>query len=174
MSVNLYTYGTVKGVWRRIGWLNAGRMNFDGSTQPTLEQVEIALDQVASIIHARLTGAGYPASLKTDITTNAPRVSSWLERMNEDGAASDLLMTNPMAMDPDSAVNPGKHWEKRFSEGLKLIDGPFLSDLGLARTNASSECLRSGSLENTDGETKLPIFTREMFDYPGSRSLTED
>lgn len=174
MSVDSYTYGTVKGVFRRVGWLNAGRKNFDGTTQPTLEQVELTLDQVASRIHSALASAGYPVSSKADLTTASARAAAWLGTLNDDGAAADVLMTNPMAMDPESAMNPGKYWGNKFDAEMKLIAGSFLATLGLERTSASSAQLRSGSYQNTDGEDKLPIFTREMFDYPGSRSLTED
>ncbi len=175
MSVSDYTYGTVAGVHRRIGWINASRQMFDGETQPTLADVESTLDQVASRIHAALVQAGYPANTYTAVNTASARAALWLRALNEDGAAADLLMTFPMAGDPESGMkNTIAHWKKSFEGGLALIAGNFLDSMGLSRTIALSDQLRSGSYKTEDGETKLPVFTRDVFDYPSSRTLAED
>ena len=175
MSVSDYCYGTVAGVHRRIGWLNASRQMFDGETQPTLADVESTLDQVAARIHAALMQAGYPASTYTAVNTLSARASLWLRALNEDGAAADLLMTFPLAGDPESGMkNTISHWEKLFKNGLELIAGNFLDSMGISRTAAMSDQLRSGSYKTEDGATKLPVFARDTFDYPSSRSLSED
>lgn len=172
MSVKDTTYGTVAGIQVRVGWMVSSR-TFSGSTTPNTTQVEGILDQIASEIHAKLAEAGYPISTKAVVTAAAPRAADWLEQLNEDGASALLLMTNPVAGDPEEDKDPSGYWKSRYKEGLKMIKGTFLSFLGLSRDREMSDHLVSGSYKNTDGEKKLPIFTRNVFDYPSSRTLTE-
>lgn len=172
MTVDTYTYGTVDGVHRRIGWL-VGRAPFDGSTQPALSEVEAALDGIASEIHAKLMETGYPVNTKSSVNNTSAQLANWLERINEDGAAADVLMTFPSATDPDSAVNPQKYYSKRYEAGLNMIASKAIDRFGLSREETLSEGLESGSYKNSDGAVKKPLFTRDMTDYPGSRSLTE-
>lgn len=173
MTVDTYTYGTVAGVHRRIGWIVASRAPFDGTTQPALSEVEAALDGIASNIHAKLIEAGYPVNTKASVTTTSARLAKWLENINEDGAAADLLMTFPSATDPDSANNPPKYFSKRYEAGLSMIAGKTLDRFGLSREETLSEGLESGSYKTSDGDVKKPLFSRSMMDYPSSRSLTE-
>jgi hypothetical protein len=175
MALNSYTYGTVLGVHRRIGWLNANRTYFDGSTNPTIEQVELTLDQVATEIHANLAKAGYPVSTKATLESSSPFSAKWLALLNEDGAAAFILMSNPLAYDPESAgQNPAKFWQSRYTNGLALLASGFLDDLDLPKTESESSLLYSGSSQDEDGYEKNPLFYRGQFDYPSSRSLTEE
>ncbi len=171
--MNAYTYGTVKGVHRRMGWVVPGRRMFDGETVPTIEDVELTLDQSASEIHMRLSRAGYPVNTAATLATESPRAAAWLAALNEDGASAYLLGTMPQAFDPESAgVNPYKVCQKRFETGLTLIDTQALDSLDLSKDESESDQLWSGSSQDDDGYTKNPLFSRGMFDLPGSRSLT--
>ena len=74
---------------------------------------------------------------------------------------------------PDAPPSRGNWFQKRFEDGLKqIISGNFLAVMGLTRTGRY-ELVFAGSQEDEDGNTKLPLFTRGMDDYPGSRNLTE-
>lgn len=174
MSVNSYTYGTVKGVHRRIGWVVPNRQMFDGESTPTMEDVEATLDQAASEIHMRLARAGYPVNTAATLASDSPRTSVWLAALNEDGATVSILGTLPQAFDPEQAgVNPYKSCKDRWDAGLKLIDSSALDELDLYKAESESDQLYSGSTQDDDGNTKLALFTRGQFDYPGSRALTD-
>src|SRR5574343_719867 len=169
MSVNAYTYGTLKGVHRRIGWLCPSRRMFDGETTPTAQDVELSLDQTASEIHMRLSRAGYPVNTAATLATDSPRAAAWLAALNEDGASAFILGTMPNAFDPETAgVNPYKACQSRFENGLKLIDTQALDALDLSKEVSEGNQLYSGSSQDDDGYTKNPLFKRDMFDYEGS------
>lgn len=174
VTVNEYTYGTVDGMHRRIGWLTEGKTYFDGDTDPTLEEVVATLDDIASDIHINLAGAGYPVNTNAALTSGSPRVQRWLQTLNEDGAAAFLGQQNPIAGNPENGENnPVAYWKARFKAGLKLIAEGGLDSLGLDRGTTNASLLFSGSSQDENGNDKLPIFKRNTFDYPGSRSLTD-
>ena len=174
MSVNSYTYGTVKGVHRRIGWIVPNRQMFDGESVPTAEDVEQTLDQAASEIHMRLARAGYPVNTAATLSADSPRAYAWLQALNEDGAGATLLGSLPQAFDPDtSGPNAYKVLQGKWDNGLKLIDSRALDQLDLYKSDTDASEIYSGSLQDDEGYDKLPFFKRGMFDFPGSRSLTE-
>lgn len=175
MALNSYTYGTVAGVHRRVGWLTKGRAFFAGDTLPTLEEVEGALDNIAAEIHTYMATSSYPIETNATLTTTYPRVQAWLKMLNEDGAAAVLCMINPIAGNPDESQqsNPGTFWNKKYTKGLELIAKDGISKLGLDKSTTNASMLFSGSSEDSSGNTKKPIFTRAMSDYPASRDLTE-
>lgn len=174
MAVNSYSYGTVDGVYRRVGWLTEGRAYFAGDTRPSLEEVEQTLDNIASEIHMNLATAGYPVNTNAALTTDSARVQGWLKALNEDGAAAALCQMNPIAGNPESGENnPSAFWSSKYKNGLKLITQGGLDALGLSRTTTNADMIYSGSSEDDDGNEKLPIFTRGMTDFPSSRDLTE-
>ena len=168
MTVSSYCYGTVAGVQQKVGWVVPSR-TFSASTVPTTTEVENILDQIAAEIHAKLTEAGYPVSTAAAVLAAAPRVSDWLEMLNEAGACAEIVMSFAIAGDSQSGADyPASYWRKRYQDGLKMIPGRFLNDLGLTRTSELSEHLVSGSTYDTDGNEKLPLFKRKMWQVPGS------
>ncbi len=170
MAEDAYTYGVVAGVELRAGWAVASR-TFGASTIPTTTQVEGVLDQVASRIHMKLAQLGYPLKTKTDLTTVSAILARWLAALNEDGAAAEILMTYATARDPETGENhPASHYTRLYSEGMKMIGGSFLSDLGLTKDRESSRQLIGTSVKDVDGNYKYPTFKRTMLDYPGARS----
>ena len=174
MSVDSYTYGTVEGVHRRVGWVMNNRGPFDGTSQPALSEVEAILDDVASQVHAALSNAGYPVNTKAAMTTVSAQLAAWLARINDDGAAADILMTFPLALGEQGSVSPAKYYADKFKAGLKEIEGRTIDRFGLSLSESLSSLLQSGSYKDTDGNVKKPLFTRDMTDYPGSRDLTEE
>ena len=168
MAVSTYTYGTVALVHDKIGWIVPGRAAFSASTVPSDSEVEAVLDAIANEIHAALLENGYPADLKTTVTTNAPRAVGWLERLNVAGACADILQSFGIANDPESGYNPGKYWASIYENGKKLIQGAFLDRMGLTRSYAKSGMLVSTSYQDEDGNSKEPFFKRRMWEVPGS------
>ena len=175
MVVNVYSYGTVALVHDRIGWVIPARAVFSASTIPSESEVEVTLDSVANEIHAALLENGYPAELKTTITTNAPRAVGWLERLNVAGACAEILQMFPVANDEESGNSPEKVWRKIYENGLKLIRGAFLARMGLSRSYALSELLVSTATLDTDDNEKLPFFKKRMWEVPGTNAdVSED
>ncbi len=173
MAVDSYTYGTLAGLQVKAGWVVPDR-TFSDSTTPSTTEVEGILDKIGSEIHMKLAEAGYPVDTKADVTTNAPRAVTWLEQLNEVGAACDIIQTYAIAGDPESGNRPSVHWCKRYQDGLKMIRGGALDFLGMSRDRDLSSNLVGTWYKNTDGVVKKPIFKRDTFDYPSSRSLTKE
>ena len=174
MAVGAYSYGTVAGVQQKVGWVVPAR-TFSASTVPTTTEVENIIDQIAAEIHAKLVDAGYPATTAALVLSGAPRVAKWLEMLNEAGACAEIVMSFAIAGDSQSGADyPASYWKNRYKDGLKMIAGRFLSDLGLTRTNALSAHLVSGSTYDEDGNLKHALFTRKMFEVPGETVFDED
>ena len=173
MAVGSYSYGTVAGVQQKVGWVVPAR-TFGASTVPTTIEVENIIDQIAAEIHAKLVDAGYPVNTAAAVLVSAPRVSKWLEMLNEAGACAEIVMSFAIAGDPESSSNPSSYWKRRYEEGKKMIAGRFLNDLGLTRTNALSSHLVSTSTLDEDGNEKHALFTRKMFEVPGETVFDED
>lgn len=176
MAVGANTYGTVARVEALVGDVVASR-TFGTGTIPTLVQVELLLDDVAAELHAALAEGGWPIQTLANLTINAPRAVNWLALLNVYGACALVLQSLPYEAQasalPDAPPSRGNWFRKRFEDGIERIrTGNFLASMGLTRTGRL-EKIYAGSQENADGETKLPLFTRGMDDYPGSRSLTE-
>jgi hypothetical protein len=164
MAVGSYTYGTVAGVTRKIGWTVPSR-TFTGSTVPTTTEVELTLDQIAADILVHLTNAGYPIKTKTEMTALAARVCEWLGDLNEMGASATLLMGFVISNDSRTGSNsPEKFWRDHYEAGLKMIDGGSITNLGLSKGSEMSDLLVCTSLLDEDGNEKYPLFTRDMFE----------
>ena len=173
MAVDSYTYGTETGVEAIVGWVVPARA-FTTTSVPTTAQVETMLDQVASRIHAKMAEVGYTIATKSDITSDAPRAINWLIQLNEAGAAAMILQSFATAGDPEDASTPAGYWNKIFEDGLKMISGRWLSDLGLTKGTDLSDLLVGTSVKDTDGYDKKPLFKRTQFDVPSSRQLTSE
>jgi len=164
MSLKATTYGTVAGVEARVGHMVENR-RFLETTTPSLEQVEKWLDQVGDEINGRLALKGYPVPA-VDLTWRG-----LLERINEDGAAVYAAQSHPYEADPDNpGQSPASFYKKQYEAGLKLLDTQMGTAMGEpAQAGVLPVCT---SYQTSDGERKLPLFTRGMSDFPGSRELT--
>ena len=170
MSVGAYTYGTVARVEALVGDVVASRA-FAAGTTPTLTQVEAFLDDIAAQIVAELSGARYTVETATALATNQPRVHEFLRAINSYGAAALVLQTSPAVAfmggeEGEGGDRPTQLW-REYQRGLKMIRDGRLS---AARSTIQ---VYAGSQEDEDGNTKKPIFTRDVTDYPSTWSLTE-
>jgi len=171
MAVGANSYGSVARIEGLIGDLVASR-TFSATTIPTTTEVEAFIDDIAAQINVALEQAGYTVPVAT--ATNAA-AHAYLVSVNSMGAAALILATQPA----EAYVEPGdespaqgrrQYYQSRLREAIKLIGEqklPAARDTGLAAR------IFAGSQEDADGNTKKPIFTRAMSDYPGSRTLTE-
>lgn len=170
MALSANTYGTVARVQALVGDIVSGRI-FTTGTIPTLAQVEVILDDIASEINVELEGARYTLETAADFATNQPRVSDFLITLNTRGAAAEVLSTLPnQAVAPaieGDALDRATFYHRRYLSGLKRIREKQL--------NATRSALRvkAGGATDSLGNTTKPIFTRDLTDFPGTRSLTE-
>ena len=171
MAVGANTYGSVEGVERLVGDAVEGR-SFSGSTVPTTTQVEAELDAVASDLNRELEAAGYTVPVDS---SDYPTAYEFLTAANNYGAAARVL-----GIMPTGSYNPGieemgpnraQMYEHHLKHALKMITK---GKLKAGRDLSPFEWVSTGSRLDDDGYVKQPLFTRDMTDYPGVRSLSED
>ena len=172
MATGDYTYGTVTRLEALVGDLVTSR-TFSGSTVPTTTEAEAILDDIAAEINAELEASRYTLETASDLATNQPRISEFLIAVNSWGAAAVVLSTHPSASyAPGNEVEGpidgrANAYRARYNAGLKRIQ-----EKRLAMTRSAIR-MKVGSAEDGDGNTKKPIFTRDLTDYPSTRSLTK-
>ena len=169
MAVGANTYGSAEGVERLVGDLVTGRA-FGAGTTPTVTQVEAVLDDVAADLNRELDAAGYTVPVATaDATARA-----FLVAANNFGASAVVLGMLPFGgFDPETAeaaTSRAGMFQGHLNHAIKMISERRLrASMSIQRTVN----LFAGSQENSDGDTKSPLFKRGDDDYPGRRSLTE-
>lgn len=168
MATGANTYGTVARVEDRVGDIAEGRQ-FTLTTTITKAQVERMLDDVAGFLNSKLRAYDYvvPVSVADD-----PDEHAWLVSANSSGAAARVLDTFPgEGFDPEDPASPQNRKTSLWAEVTalcKMIENRAFP----ATASSGSFDVFSGGQANSDGDTKLPLFTRGMTDYPGTRSLT--
>lgn len=173
MAVDTNTYAEHEDVERLIGDIVSGR-EFNGTTTPTLTQVEAELDNAATDINRELDQVGYTVPVSV---ADYPTAYNFLKAANAYGAAAVLLATIPAeGYNPEDEVETGgedrsKTYSIKFNHALKAIRE---SKLRAGRRKARLADVFAGSQETDDGEEKLPIFTRGQDDYPGRRFLVSE
>jgi hypothetical protein len=147
----------------RIGDLVTGRV-FSQDTVPELAQVESIIAAVAAEMNSTLAGSGYAAPV--DAAAD-PDARLWATAANAAGAAARILAALP-------ASGPGKTGESdsrlaaMLDEYRQFIDAARQSRLATSRVSSGLARLKAGSYEHADGTRTVPVFTRDMWDYPGS------
>uniref|UniRef100_A0A6M3KCH4 Uncharacterized protein n=1 Tax=viral metagenome TaxID=1070528 RepID=A0A6M3KCH4_9ZZZZ len=169
MSVGAYTYGSVADIQRLIGDI-VGSRTFSGSTVPTTTQVEAELDAVAAEINAHLDAHGYTVIIAT---ADYPHAYQAATAANNYGAAARLLATIPsMGYDPE--IETGQTRPQMYENRLKS----FMKKIEKHQIRAGMRLhpfdnVKVGARFNADGDENKAIFTRDLHDTPGRRSLTE-
>ncbi len=173
MALDADTYGTILQVESLVGDLVQGRV-FGLTSTPTLTQTEKFLDNTAAELNSALTFHEFTVPV---VVGDDKAAFNYLAYGNSCMAAVLVLDALPA----EAYTEPGEETpaqgrkqslEKIFRRLLKTIDD---EKLPASRTSGGSFLadLFVGSSENADGDTKLPIFTREVTDNPSSRSLTK-
>jgi hypothetical protein len=173
MAVDANTYAAQEDVERLIGDIVESRL-FTNNTVPTDDQVEDELDNAAMELNRELDQAGYTVPIDS---TDYPTAYGWAKAMNAYGAAAVLLSTIPSEgyeSDEDReapSTTRAQTYGNKFKNALMTIQNHRLR-AGMRVERLSR--VFSGSQEDDDGNTKLPIFTRGMDRYPGrGPALTE-
>ncbi len=169
MSVGANTYGSVAGVEKLVGDVVASR-TFGTGTVPTLAQVEGILDDVASDLNRELEVEGYTVPVASADAT----ARDFLAAANNYGAAATVLGMVPATTynpdDEETGNERAQMYSRHFAHAIKMIREHRLKAGGTSNLSA----IYAGASEDDDGNTKLPLFTRDMGDYPGARSLIEE
>jgi hypothetical protein len=170
MAVDGNTYGTVARVEGRIRDIPNGG-SFSSSTTPKLADVEQLLDDVADILNANLRAQGYTVPVAA--TGDDKEGNGWLAQANSAGAAAMVLYQFPIeGFDPDNP-DPLKNRVGGLWGELKLaLDMIGARTFPATRTTSRVAQAFSGAQEDSDGNEKLPFFTRNDDQFPGSRTLT--
>jgi len=172
LAIGIWTYGSVARVEALCGDVVAAR-TFGAGTVPTVTEVEAILDDIASDINVELEGARYTLETAADFATNQPVVSAFLIALNSWGAAAAVLDTLPLISVAAGLDGAGEGGGRRDALNRRYLSG--LKRIREKRLNATRSAIRVkvGSAVNDDGETKKPIFRRDLTDFPGTRSLIE-
>jgi len=172
MGVDVNTYGLVSGVQRLVGDLVPAR-KFTTNTVPTKEQVERELDMVAADLNRTLQVAGY--TVKVD-NLGYPIAYDFLTAANNYGAAARVLGTLPGGIyDPATDLSDMSSRQKMYENHLKhALSVIGIGELVAGRAGSRLSHVHSGSSQDDGGVEKAPLFTRNLHDYPGSRSNTSD
>jgi len=170
MVTSSNSYGNTTGVERLVGDIFVSR-TITSTTVPTTLQVDLTIDDIASEINVALAANGYTAPLST---ANDPIVHRWLEAINNYGAAAMLLGSIPMtAIAPgleDAGTNRMELYQSFFNRGMtRIVDKKIKASKSRGRLAA----VMSGSQSDTDGNRKLPMFTRDADNFPSTRTFTE-
>ena len=169
MPVSTNSYGASSGVEALIGDIVVSRV-FNTTSIPNLVQVETEIDAKAADLNVELMASGY----SVPVSTGDPIVRRWLQGVNEKGAAAAILGSMPLtafaANAEDAGSNRMEMYMKDFTNALKRIrDNRVVA----SRSQNRMRNALAGSRTDSDGNVRLPLFSRGAYDYPGSRSLTE-
>lgn len=170
MATSSNSYGTSTGIERLIGDIVVSR-SFTTTTVPTLEQVELVVDDMAAELNRELSAAGYSVPVSTGAN---PNEALWLKGINEKGAAAVLLGTIPLtAIVPggeDAGSNRMEMYQHMFNAALTTIKE---NRIRAGRIRGRLGAVHSGSQTDTNDNRKKPFFTRGDNNTPSLRKLTE-
>ena len=175
MALDADTYGTIADVEALVGDIplnTTTARTFSITTTPTLAQAEGYLDEVAAELNSALEFVGYTIPVKVADDKSAFNL---LARANNAGASVLVLDSIPAeAYQGDEPPSQGRrgNLDSILKRILKLIYDEKLPATK-SGTGTRLDAVKIGSELDSDGDTKKPIFTRAMSDFPSSRSLTE-
>lgn len=174
MTESINTYARVQDVELRVGDLVATRV-FTSATVPNIIQVEGLLDAAAAEMNAVLRGAGYtvPISEAAD-----PHEFEWARQANAAGAAARALNIMPgQAVNvPDAEAENNPVLNRRsglWAEFRAFLKAAKAGELACTSTLSKIARIKVGSAQDVDDNYTVPSFERGMFDFPGTRELTE-
>ena len=169
MVLDANTYGTIARVQVAVGDLVPGRA-FGPTTTPTLGQVELILDEIADELNSALKTGGYTVP----VVNSGEDVFAFgfLSRANSAGAACEVLNTFPsVAFDPDNPDPTSNRKSALFATFKRCLDQIIEGTFVASKTTGRISRTYVGSFEDSDGNTKNPIFKRNQDGFPGTRSL---
>ncbi len=147
--------------------------DIDTGTSPTTAEVLQIIEDIEAEMHVHLEQNGYSTPIVVGTNANA---FNYTVGAATHGACVVILRMLPaesytLPGEEGPAQGRGQFHEQKFSRWKKLVDDqmlPAARDVGLLGN------VFAGSQKDSDGNTKVPLFKRDQFDFPGSRSLTEE
>ncbi len=172
MAVAANTYGTNVKVEARIGDIVNAR-NFSESTIPTRGEVELLLDDVASVMNAQLSAKGFTVK----VSSSDVHAFNSLVTANVAEASAQILAAHfpGEAFDPDNParfIGRAANFHAIYRDVMDMVEDGTLP----ATRSVSGEipkAVNTGRL-NSQGNVKKPLFTRTLHEYPSVRSTTEE
>lgn len=164
-------YGSIVGIEAMVGDIVADR-TFTDTTIPSYNTVQDILFGVAAEIAVELRQNGYFAPVRAN---EFPESYEYLVHCNNAGAAARVLSTLPMEsyVIPTEERSGGDRREMLDRELWHCIQRIRRQELPAGRQEGMFKRFYAGSQKDrTSGKTKDGVFSRSMFDNPGSRSLT--
>ena len=165
------TYGSVAGVEMLVGDIVASRTFLD-TTIPSFNTVQDLIFGIAAEINVELRQNGYYAPVRA---AEFPIAYEYLVHANNAGASARVLSTMPMEsyVMPTEERSGGDRREMLDRELWHCIQRIRRQELPAGRQEGLYKRMYAGSQKDrSSGATKNSVFSRSMFDNPGSRSLT--
>ncbi len=173
MAIDSSSYGTQVGVQALVGDIVASRV-FTSGTKPTLVEMEKAIDDVADQINSLLDAYGYAVPV---VFANFPIAYGFLSACNDAGAAARLLgSVPPNVYNPlEEQLDGGNSRQQTYINDLNRCFARIRKqELRADRRAERFEHVFTGAQEDSNGNTKLPLFTRDLDENPqAGRALTE-
>jgi hypothetical protein len=155
MAIGANSYGSVAGVAAlAVRWTNAGA--FDGTTKPTLTQVESWIDQISAAINLTMAECRY-TTLPITIDTITDSFDMFVNQMVADivEGSHDIGRLGPSALTNPNTGSVRSMWKLVFGEVATYIKDHCNSFeyLGLPRDpiNNSKGRMKTSSLVRADG-----------------------
>ena len=161
-------YGTIAGIQNLISDIVDDGI-FTSTTRPSLATAQQMLDAIDAILNVELEQEYYVTPV-ADVDSNAYKV---LAHASNCGAAARVMSTLPREsyqepFDGGSGGDRREMLDREFFRTLKRIQD---RQLKAPRTVSEAGYLR---FKTKDTTKRNPFFTRDRFDYPGSRSEPPD
>jgi hypothetical protein len=172
MAVDGDVYGTIARVEALVGDLVSSR-TFSGSTTPTTVEVEGFIDDEGFRLNSELEQMGYTTPVVVGTDKNA---FNWLRAANSAGAAGLVLSALPAEswIDPDNEGPAQSRRQGLEQQMTRIIKAIREGRLPASKATVKKDQITIGSELDSDGNTKLPIFSRSIMDNPSSRSLVDN
>ena len=171
-TLRFSTYGSVYGVESKIGDMVSSR-TFTDTTVPSFQEIQELVDGVASELNMELLQQGYQVPVRG---VEDPIAYQHLVYVNNCGAAARALSSLPMEsyLQPNEGAAGGDRREMWDRELWHAIQRIRRQEFRATRSTELAANFISGSRTDRDtGEVKNPVFTRDLFDFPGTVTRQE-
>lgn len=157
-------YATHTDVEKRIPDIILGG-NFSTTTFPKAADVDEWIDQHEGEINSILNSHGY---VNPVVTGDDPQAFDWVKGAVISRACVEVINTKPgVAFDPDGNVSQSDRKALFWNTWQRLIEMIEAETFKATRNVTRSETFVVGSAKNSSSQIKDPVFSRDMWDYPG-------
>lgn len=141
---------------------------FDSSSNPSVEQLDVAVSETEGEMYAWLAAAGFSTDI-ADYPAIAKRYLSWYAAL---GTAYRLELSHPGVQYSPRGNSRWIVLRDQYERLRKVLETPALDRLGVARTREQLGVITGVSKEDksdlaADTDKVLPFFERDAFRSPG-------